>query len=64
MKIRPLVALAALAASSAALLSSAPASAWECPKNVTRPYYVTTPAGEQRVCVPDLNCETCYADVR
>jgi len=60
-KIRSLLALAAFAAASTTLLGSTSASAWECPANLTRPYYVTDPTGgTHRVCVPDLNCETCF----
>ena len=63
MKIRTLLAGVALASGAAATFAT-PALAWECPKNLTRAYYVTTPTGETRVCVPDLNCEQCFVDVR
>lgn len=56
MKIRALAVSAFVAAAAAASFAASPAQAWECPKNLTRPYYV----GGTRVCVPDLNCETCY----
>ena len=66
MKIRSLTFAAVALASSAAFLAPAPASAWECPANLTRPYYFTNPAtgGQGRLCVPDLNCETCLGIVR
>jgi hypothetical protein len=65
LKIRSLVLAAAVASAAAAAFTAAPASAWECPKNVTNPYYVTNPVtgGQTRVCMPDLNCEQCLAVV-
>lgn len=60
MKTRSLLALAAVAASATTLLASAPASAWECPEPYTQEYWISTPAGERRICTPYLSCETCF----
>ncbi|HEV2888922.1 MAG TPA: hypothetical protein VGX28_00950 [Frankiaceae bacterium] len=56
MKIRAM-AVAAFVAAAGAASFAAPAHAWECPKDLTRPYYVN---GSTKVCLPDLNCETCF----
>lgn len=51
------MAVAAFVAAAGAASFAAPAHAWECPKDLTRPYYVN---GSTKVCLPDLNCETCF----
>ena len=61
MKIRTLLAVAALAASASTVLASTSASAWECPERYTQEYWLDTPAGPKRICTPYLSCETCFA---
>lgn len=64
MRIRTLVAAAAVLGGVAGSFATTPAAAWECPKNITRPVYLYNPVTGQpmgKACVPDWNCETCYA---
>jgi Spy/CpxP family protein refolding chaperone len=66
MKIRTLLAAAALAAGTASSFVATPASAWTCPTPYTQEYWVDNPVtgGKTRICSPYLSCETCYGDVR